>query len=977
MTEAEFCRFFHAVHQHEPFHWQRQLAGQVLAGEWPDSLALPTASGKTAILDIAVFALAAQASRPLGERRAALRIFYVVDRRLVVDEAAEHARALSVELAQALHNPGADPAVRWVARQLASFGGRLPLTVAALHGGLYRDDTWTLAPHQPTICVCTVDQIGSRLLFRGYGLSEQRWPVHAGLVGSDALVVLDEAHLSAAFAETLREVARYQTWAERPVTPPLRVLTMSATLGATSSAFHLPEADRQPEAPLARRLTASKPAKLLDEGDLEAAAAALAVRFAQPEDVRVVGVVVNRVASARQIFTALKENGEAILLTGRIRPYDRDTLLAQYLPRIGVKRERGPRQGAPLFVVATQCVEVGANLDFDALITECAPLPALRQRFGRLDRLGERGRSDAAILWRKPRRAGADPIYGEETERTWQWLCRRATAGAKGSRCIDFGTAAMDSLIASDPEVPWPAPAPAPALLPAHVDLWVQTSPAPQPSPDVAPFLHGADARAGADVQVVWRADLDAAPPAVWREIAALAPPLKRETLPVPLWAVRAWLQRHEASAGQTGDVEGLGTEPESDASGGRPVLVWLGPDSPKTRTVYDPEELGPGDTIVVPSGYGGTDAFGWDPASHAPVSDVADLCHNQRALQAGAGSRRRVRLRLHPAVVKALPGAANDEAMQAGMASDLKDLAQALRAEDTGDDAVAEAVRSVLERWREPLAGLMPQAAVWEALTHPQRVVAYPTTPGEQPAGVVLLATLPPDTPGDPSGEDVDPDLTDEDETASLTRPVALAEHLEHVTDKVRAFATGCGLSPELTADLVLAASAHDLGKVDERFQLWLHAGAWSRVDPARPLAKSGMPRQDPSTVRRARLAARLPEGWRHEFASVALLSSAPDPLAGACDPELVRYLIGTHHGRGRPWVPVVADPVPPPLTAAWAGRRLTAPGAHGLQRADSGWVDSFWRLVRRYGPWGLAYLEAILRLADQAASREEEMTP
>ncbi len=102
----------------------------------------------------------------MSKRTAALRLFFVVDRRLVVDEAAEHAR----KIAEALAEPAA-PAVQEVAARLSRFDGRVPLHVSIMRGGTYRDDSWLDSPTQPTVCLSTVDQVGSRLLFRAYGAS--------------------------------------------------------------------------------------------------------------------------------------------------------------------------------------------------------------------------------------------------------------------------------------------------------------------------------------------------------------------------------------------------------------------------------------------------------------------------------------------------------------------------------------------------------------------------------------------------------------------------------------------------------------------------------------------------------------------------------------------------------------------------------------------------------------------------------------
>ena len=86
-----FAEFYRAINKRDPFPWQARLAAQVDTKEWPAEVGVPTGLGKTACLDIAVWWLASQADRAPASRTAPTRIWWVVNRRLLVDSTAKHA----------------------------------------------------------------------------------------------------------------------------------------------------------------------------------------------------------------------------------------------------------------------------------------------------------------------------------------------------------------------------------------------------------------------------------------------------------------------------------------------------------------------------------------------------------------------------------------------------------------------------------------------------------------------------------------------------------------------------------------------------------------------------------------------------------------------------------------------------------------------------------------------------------------------
>jgi CRISPR-associated endonuclease/helicase Cas3 len=261
-----FEAYFRAVHGYDPFPWQSRLASDVLSraaselngaerDPWPALLDVPTGAGKTSALDVAVYTLAC------APGRLPRRVLLVVDRRIVVDQAGDHAERIATSLAQATDGP-----LRAIADALRALWGapseEPPVAVARLRGGMPRDNDWARRPDQPVLGVSTVDQVGSRMLFRGYGVSPRSASIHAGLVGNDTLVLLDEVHLAEPFAQTLEGIDAQRRRSPSSLPERRATVRMSATPGRASRDVHSLSAADHAHPVLARRLAAAKRARL-------------------------------------------------------------------------------------------------------------------------------------------------------------------------------------------------------------------------------------------------------------------------------------------------------------------------------------------------------------------------------------------------------------------------------------------------------------------------------------------------------------------------------------------------------------------------------------------------------------------------------------------------------------------------------------------------------------------------------------------
>lgn len=996
----EFPDFVQEIRGHRPFPWQTAYLHQVAdSGTWPD-LDIPTGLGKTSIIDIWAFLLAWQ--HDAGSRRTVpLRLFFVVDRRLVVDQAHDNAQALQ----DALHTSHPGTTTGRVAQALRDLAGcGTALDSVRMRGGVDWASRWLRSPAQPAVITSTVDQYGSRLLFRGYHTSPRMRPIDAALCGMDALLAVDEAHIALPLLITATDCAAYQATATHPVLADraVKVVSLSATAstGPGRSRHCITDADRKH--PVAdRRLAAQRRLTLLDAAsgmkdttEAFALTAQLAIDTLLPMVERpVIGVVANTIRGARATHRLLsqREDIDVVLLTGRSRNLDRERLLASPLVTellTGVSADRAK----PLVVVATQTVEVGIDISFAGLITENAALAALVQRLGRLDRTGDLHLAPAIVIRTSIQTAQSSvPVYGDAAEQTWNWLAGQTLAlpttgldtctlaeALPGGLLINPLT--LPSLLADVDATVLNVAAPRiPVVHRTLLDSWSRTSPAPVPDQAVAPFLHGLDTTPE-DVQVLWRADLKATDGRPefdqWAARMRQVPPHTAETVAIPAAQLRRFLTRSPDTC-DTSDLEAT-ERPQDPAPAPKrqkaprmqPVLSLDG--QGEWTPVTEPGDIRPGSTVVLPSRYSGHDIYGWTGTHHLPACDLGDY-------PPGATT---APTRIDAPLLTLL--ADGDEALTEALAKTITRTGRLLSSGEQVESAIVHALLDTLvDRLNRHRDGAYADLAL-DRLTHLRTVARWtvePTGRTESRGHVVLdpnepdrLLLVPPHPPQGQQEQGVG--VGDESaDASSLTRPVPLSQHSQAVADRTAAYATALTLPTTLIDTLHTAGHAHDCGKAHSGFQCMLCAGDRLLAESLdEPRAKSGMDPSDHTARRRAAKLARWEPEMRHEalsaLAVTAWLDTAPHHACGD-DDELLTHLVAAHHGHARPLLPPVPDPFPQTVTCTMPDQQQVS-----VESADMGtdWhgPDRFHALNRRYGPWGLALLEATLRLADMACSEE-----
>ena len=931
-----FGEFFEALWGYPPFPWQSRLA-ELAAHGWPEAVTVPTGLGKTACVEIAIWTLAAQADRQPSDRTAATRLWWVVNRRALVDDTYEHALSISTKIERA----GAGPLVQTAERLRCIAGdheeGWPVIEVLRLRSGHSRNRPRNMAA--PAIICSTVPMYGSRLLFRGHGAGRYTWSVDAALAGSDSLVILDEAHIAQPLASLLRDLASWSESDERAkkdqtllaarphtavnaVLPEVRctprLVSVSATTDSEHHPFEIDDADRRHPI-VGKRLTAAKPLSVVASRGPAAEMLAKQVVSSAGHFTRAL-VFANSPSTAREAARRLREAAQArraagmgdfevILATGRMRGAEAEAAARRTRHRLGCASAATTHATV---VVATQTLEVGADLDADFLVTEKCGASAIVQRLGRLNRLGRFARARAVLV---DTRAKDDPTAGLYPEANEVVDALRAAAGKTGA--VDCGPEAIRKVLTG---VSVPADADeVPVLSEALLWEWVKTTSPPTGEAPVEAFYAGYR-QLSMTAEVVWRAHIPEPGESLW-------PPLRAdETVETSLRDARTLIEDH-------------------------PELIRVLSDDARSIEIADAARVRPGSVLIVPTSIGCLDADGhWDRDSIGTVSDVSILSWG---------------LPLTRATFEAVFGevTALSKALLRAMEDDEADVSEIHAAAAAFSTSLLEAQTptayvAYVDRWNEMLSALAAEGARRSKEGKP--VVAALDSPTPR----LLLPRGPVSVTGADDGLSF---LEGDGEVRYLD------VHSADTARRARLAAAAIGVPDDLARIVEQAGSFHDLGKADERFQRWLNP-RYASGD--RLMAKSISPRWMRGQLRRR---AGYPFGGRHEEHSrrivAAWLGATRHGLSDE-EADLLLHLVVAHHGRGRPLLAGVNDATASSFAKIYCETPDGTPVEVSASLDSTDWEHParFARLNRRHGPWGLAALEALLRLADWESSQRLE---
>ncbi len=247
----------------------------------------------------------------------------------------------------------------------------LPIKVYCLKGaklehGFEQDLT------QPAILIGTQDQLLSRALNRGFGVTWGQRPLHCAALTNDCRWVLDEIQLTGVAYKTL--VQLYKHWQNLGTFGNVQLCLMSATFddqpldGLPVERFELNQTDFENKE-LNTKVTRSKPVFRADVESIEDIVALIKAKHTPGTLSLVVVNTVERVQEIGRQLAAL----EPLVIHSRFLGIHREALQKRL-------------QGYKGIIIATQVVEAGVDLDADLLITELCPWSSFVQRCGRCGR---------------------------------------------------------------------------------------------------------------------------------------------------------------------------------------------------------------------------------------------------------------------------------------------------------------------------------------------------------------------------------------------------------------------------------------------------------------------------------------------------------------------------------------------------------------------------------------------------------------